>query len=334
LLTIDSNQIADLLERPTLIHLPGQRPDRLFVSILLHGNEDVGLRAVQQCLHKYRGRPLPRGLSLFIGNVTAARAGVRRLPDQPDYNRVWPGSDHIDCPEAAIMRHVLSEMRRQPLFASIDLHNNTGWNPHYACVSRIDWRHLQLAAMFSRTAVYFQRPLGVQTHAFADLAPSLTCECGKVGDPSGVQHAAELVDSCLNLSAIPDHPIAPGDLHLFHTFATITIPQRVEFGFDDAHSSEAILPAALRLRGDLERLNFQELEPGTELGRCHPGVALPLLVADERGHDVTEQFISVQQGVVRLEQPAIPAMLTCNQAVIRQDCLGYLMERFPLSVPE
>ena len=59
LLTIDSNQVADLLERPTLIHLPGQRPDRLFVSILLHGNEDVGLRAVQQCLHKYRGRPLP-----------------------------------------------------------------------------------------------------------------------------------------------------------------------------------------------------------------------------------------------------------------------------------
>ena len=223
---------------------------------------------------------------------------------------------------------------RGPLFASIDLHNNTGWNPHYACVSRIDWQHLQLAAMFSRTAVYFQRPLGVQTRAFADLAPSVTCECGKVGDPTGVQHAAELIDSCLHLAAIPDHPIATGDLHLFHTVATITIPPRVEFQFEDAHSSEVTSPAALRLRGDLERLNFQELEPGTEPARCPPGAAMPLLVTDEQGYDVTEQTISVHHGVVRLERAAIPAMLTCNQAVIRQDCLGYLMERFPLSVPE
>ena len=42
--------LADLLEGPTLIHLPGRRAEPLFVSILLHGNEDVGLLAVQAWL--------------------------------------------------------------------------------------------------------------------------------------------------------------------------------------------------------------------------------------------------------------------------------------------
>ena len=95
---------ADLhrvLVGPTLIHLPGKRAEPLFVSILLHGNEDVGLVAVQKLLRKYQKQILPRGLSIFVGNVTAARDGVRRLDDQPDYNRIWPGTELPPTPEHA-----------------------------------------------------------------------------------------------------------------------------------------------------------------------------------------------------------------------------------------
>ncbi|MCA8990252.1 MAG: succinylglutamate desuccinylase/aspartoacylase family protein, partial [Planctomycetaceae bacterium] len=211
---------------PTLIHLSGLRPEPLFVSIVLHGNEDVGLLALQSWLRRRAAQPLPRSLSIFIGNVAAAKNNLRHLPNQPDYNRVWPGSDLPDTPEHALMRHVFAEMRKRLPFASIDLHNNTGWNPHYACITRPEPEHMQLAALFGRTAVYFERPLGVQTRAFAEICPSVTCECGKVGDEYGVKHAADFLDASLHLVDIPRQIPAAGDLHIFHTVATVTIPPR------------------------------------------------------------------------------------------------------------
>jgi succinylglutamate desuccinylase len=88
-----------VLPGPALIHLPGRRIPPLFVSVLLHGNEDTGWLAAQSVLKKYATVELPRALSLFIGNVEAARTGLRRLDGQPDYNRVWPGSEEAHPPK-------------------------------------------------------------------------------------------------------------------------------------------------------------------------------------------------------------------------------------------
>lgn len=330
LLDVRPTGLFDLLGQPTLIHLPGRRPEPLFVSILLHGNEDVGLLAVQSLFRKYGDRPLPRALSLFVGNVAAARENVRFLPDQPDYNRIWLGADHNETPEHAMMRHVVAEMRERHVFASLDLHNNTGWNPHYACVTRFENAHLQLASLFGRTAVFFQRPQGVQTMAFAEFVPSVTCECGKVGDESGVQHAADFLDACLHLAEIPTHPLPPEDLHVFHTVATITLSAGVELVFDESGAGQCPSQVDLALRGDLERLNFRELVAGTCLGWSRSASVIPLTVTDEAGRNVTDQFLTIKEGRLELLKPVIPSMLTHNQSVMRQDCLGYLMERYAL----
>ncbi|MCA8986896.1 MAG: succinylglutamate desuccinylase/aspartoacylase family protein [Planctomycetaceae bacterium] len=330
-LTVRSDEMKTILGQPTLIHLPGRNPDPLFVSILLHGNEDVGLRAIQNYLQRFGEHPLPRSLSIFVGNVEAALHNVRRLPDQPDYNRIWPGSDQGNTPEHAIMRHVVAEMRRKNVFASIDLHNNTGWNPHYGCVTLLQPQHLQLAALFSRTAVFFQHPKGVQTMAFADICPSLTCECGKVGDAAGVQHAADFVEACLHLDHLPQQNPAPSDLHLFHTTATVKLASpRLRICFLDVDSETCPPDFDLALRSDLDRLNFQELKPGQIIGSSRSRSQLPLTVTDQLGQEMTASFLELENGNIILRQPAIPAMLTCNEAVIRQDCLGYLMERYPL----
>ena len=42
--------LHQVLPGPTLIHLPGRKPDPLFVSVLLHGNEYTGLKAIQNVL--------------------------------------------------------------------------------------------------------------------------------------------------------------------------------------------------------------------------------------------------------------------------------------------
>lgn len=323
LLDADARELADLLGGPTLLHLPGRRPQPLFVSALLHGNEDAGLKAVQRVLRRYRDAALPRALSILIGNVAAARYGLRRLDGQADYNRVWPGGPRRAYPEETMMAQVVEEMRRRAVFASIDVHNNTGLNPHYACVNVLDHRFLHLATLFSRIVVYFTEPKGVQSLAFAPLCPAVTLESGKPGSPGSDEHAAEFIDAALHLSAFPRHPVAPHDIDLYHTVATVKVPEDVSFSFDGA-------PADLRFSATLDHLNFRELQPGTrfaEVGRdCHT----PLVVADGRGGNRWREFFAREDDAIVLRRALMPSMLTLDARIVRQDCLCYLMERLPV----
>lgn len=94
LLDADATELEALLGGPSVIHLNGRQQPALFVSVLMHGNETTGFEAVKRWLRRYEpgggSKPMPRALTLFIGNVSAARQGMRRLAEQPDYNRVWP----------------------------------------------------------------------------------------------------------------------------------------------------------------------------------------------------------------------------------------------------
>ncbi len=318
-------QLADVLGGPSLIHLPGRRPQPLFVSLLLHGNETTGFLALQALLARYEGRELPRAISILVGNVEAARDGLRRLAGQPDYNRVWPGTEQPDSPEKRMMLEVVDIMRRRQPFASVDIHNNTGINPHYACINRIEHRFMHLASLFSRTLVYFIRPTGVQSMAFADLCPALTVECGKVGQTAGEVHAQEFLDACLHLSEIPDHPVAAHDVDLFHTVATVRVPGAYSFGFGEQ-------PVDICFIDDLDHLNFRELPDGTTLARLDGVHGLPLEVCDEQGNEVADRFFRVEGDMLRTARPLMPSMFTLDERVIRQDCLGYLMERYPIPV--
>ena len=173
LLQRDAPALHEVLSGPTLIHLQGRRRKPLLVTVLLHGNENTGWLAARELLRRYSGRTLPRSMSLLIGNVIAARSGIRRLDEQPDFNRVWGRGD---TPEHAMARQVVTEMAQRKVFASVDVHNNTGFNPHYACVNSLDTSYLHLATLFSRTVVYFTKPDTVQSLAMAQVCPAVTLE--------------------------------------------------------------------------------------------------------------------------------------------------------------
>ncbi|MEO0852165.1 MAG: M14 family metallopeptidase, partial [Cyanobacteria bacterium J06648_11] len=167
LLALESHQLHERLPGPTLIHLSGRDPRPLFVSVLLHGNEDTGWLAIREFFQTQGDRPLPRALSILIGNVAAARHRVRRLDTQPDYNRIWQSDPNTpDSPERHFARQVFDDMSACNVFASIDIHNNTGRNPHYACITQLQPEFLHLATLFGRTAVYFTQPKTVQSAAF------------------------------------------------------------------------------------------------------------------------------------------------------------------------
>lgn len=324
ILELGATQLHRVLSGPTLIHLEGRRDPPLLVSVLLHGNEPVGYDAIRALLRDYDvgggEQELPRSLSLLVGNVAAAARGLRHLEGGPDYNRIWPGAGIRGLPEAEALAEVVERMRRRGLFASIDIHNNTGTNPHYACVNRLESRFLHLATLFQRTVVYFLSPPGVQSMAFARLGPAVTLECGKVGDPHGVEHAREYIEACLRLSEIPDGPVAPHDIDVYRTVAVVKIPPHVSFAFGRNGVD-------LRLDDEVDRLNFRNCPAGTRLGTLAAGAQIDLIVEDDDGRDLRGQFFTVENQELLTRVPLIPSMLTRDENVIRQDCLCYIMER-------
>ncbi len=320
LLTCDATELCQVLNGPTLIHLEGRRPEPLFVSVMLHGNEIVGWEAVRRLLSSHMDRELPRALSILIGNVDAARFGKRHLPEQPDFNRIWKAEG--ERLEHDMVRHVLAEMEARHVFASVDIHNNTGFNPHYACINRLDDRFRHLALLFSRTVVFFEQPDTVLSVAFASLCPSITVECGRPGEPHGVQHALECIDACLHLSALPDHPVAHHDIDLFHTVAVVKVPDYLSIGFGDDDADVCFIH-------DLDRLNFHELPAGTLLGWLRSESNPGLHVWNDVGVDVSERYLNLDGGEIRTRAQVMPSMLTLDTEIIQQDCLCYLMERMP-----
>ncbi len=318
-------RLHSLLPQPTLLHLQGRRENPLFVSILLHGNEDTGFYALQRLLKKYQNIELPRSLSIFFGNTQAAAQDLRRLDGQPDYNRTWPGGDLPDCPETRLMQAITDAVAARAPFASIDVHNNTGRNPHYGCINKLDHPFLHLASLFSRTVVFFENPTGVQSMAMAEFCPAVTLECGKSHSTHGIDHAFEYLDAVLNLAEIPDHPVAAHDIDVFHTVARVTVPEHLSFSYHDPQADIVLSP-------DIERYNFSELAAGTTLATVNTRCSVPpMLEAWNDAHENrASDFFRLNENRIELAQPLMPAMITLDEKVIRQDCLCYLMERLEL----
>ncbi len=324
LLQTEATGLLRKLGGPTLIELAGRREPALFVSVLQHGNETTGWDALRRVLLKHQGQPLPRRLQILIGNVEAAARGLRKLEQQPDFNRCWPGGtlppEQADHPFCHITRQVIRRVAEVPPFASIDLHNNTGLNPHYGALNRLNTQALHLATLFSRIVVYFETPTGVQSMAMAEYCPALTLECGQVGERAALDHAERFIEACLHMDHLPDKPVAAHDIDLFHTRAIIRVAPELSFSFDGS-------PADIRFVSRLDHLNFRELPAGTlfaELSSTHPA---PLQARDEHGADISAQVFIREGHALRLRRPYMPAMLTLDHRIVRQDCLCYFMER-------
>ncbi len=317
LAALSAPRLGELLAGPTLIRLPGQRPEPLFVSVLLHGNETAGWDAVRTLLAGHHGRRLPRALTVLIGNVAAAREGRRHLDGQPDYNRIWRGSG---TPEHEMAARVIEAVRADGPFAAIDVHNNSGDNPHYACVNTLDPEALELASMFDRRVVYSTEPDSVLGLAMSRFCPAVTLECGKVGDPRGAEHARAFLERCLHLEAFPERRVPAGAIELYRSVARVRVAPWA--------SLDGRAPGTgLRLRAGLERLNFRELAPGTVIGELAAGGRLPVEVHAGNGEDLAERYFALRGRSLVTRRALIPAMLTLDARIIRQDCLCYLMER-------
>ncbi len=315
LLKAKADELVDILGAPTLFHLNGINKQPLFICTLLHGNETTGFYAIQRLLKKYRNTPLPRSISLFIGNIAAAKENQRRLSSQDDYNRIWPGSHHSDSTEKDMMKTVTHIMAKKKPFASIDIHNNTGKNPHYGCINILNPHGLVLASKFSDIAVYFTDPKGVQSSAFSDFCPSVVLECGQASDKSGEDHAFSYLETILKLDNLS--LFNSNNLMLYHTIARVTIPKTTSIG----HSTDDVV-----LNTQLEEKNFFQIQPGTEFASINSNKERLIIVNSESHEDITEEYIERRGDKLLFKKTITLAMFTSQEKAIRQDCVCYFME--------
>lgn len=313
---LEISHILEVFSTPTLIHLEGVKSEALFVSILLHGNEYSGLKALQALLAKYP-QNLPRSLYIFIGNVEAAQVNQRMIAGDTDFNRCWPGTELPVDSATALMQQVIDIVTSDTLFAAIDVHNNTGTNPHYACLTDVTQDNQHLAAMFNHIGLVFKRPKGVSTMSFDGICPAATLECGKPGEPTGIAHATELLDGLLHMDHFPQRPVAAHDLQLVQSLATLNVPDDVSFDFNLPAQADLTFEAGFELK------NFTEIKP-TDIF-AFTRVEKPFKITSQEGEDVTHEIMRVENGKVYLNKILMPAMITLDKTIIRQDCLCYLL---------
>ena len=98
------------------------------------------------------------------------------------------------------------------------------------------------------------------------------------------------------------------------------VREGVSFGFGEKSVD-------LRLVDDMDHLNFRELPAGTQLGWLKDNELIALDVCDDNGQEVCERYFSVNKGVLVTSRAFMLSMFTLDKKIIRQDCLGYLMER-------
>jgi hypothetical protein len=325
-LDISYRDLKKIFQQPTLIHLKGHKSPALFVSILLHGNEFSGLEIMQKIFKKYQtdnGYKLPRDLWLFVVNVDAAELGLRAIDGQVDFNRAWPGTPEPQTDTAKLITKVFETINKDRLFAAIDLHNNTGQNPHYGCITDVTEENKYLCAFFNHIGMVFKSPKGVSTMAFDGICPAITLECSTPGNKPAKEKAFALLDDLMHMDHFPTKSLAKHDLQLVRNSATVKINKDVTFSFDDENS---ISDSDLTIVKNFDHHNFTMLEKDEVF--AYTKVDKPLLVMSPEGEDITYEIIQNKNGSLSLKTAMMPAMITMDKSIVLQDCLCYLLEDY------
>lgn len=321
ILEVEADQLNEYVENHTLVHLKGSNKVPLFISILQHGDETTGWDAIKALIKKHQNQ-LPRSIYLLFGNVQAAAQNLRQLDNQPDFNRCWPGLHQKDDNITMVMAKITDMMKKIKPFASIDIHNNSGRNPHYAGINSLNIEFVNLASLFSETIIHFTSPDGIQSGAFAPFCPAVTIECGLSGTADGIEQTHSFLDKLVNVSTLKEIPGLNKQQQVLNIFSTVKVKPEVSIAIteDTTDSVDFIIS------DDLDYLNFQMVDEGTVFGHTRSyETPMPFAVTDQVGQDITELYFEKKGQEIRIKQKVIPAMITQSVKAIRLDCLCYFM---------
>jgi uncharacterized protein len=126
---------ASAIEIPVAV-VNGARPGkRVWIHAAIHGDEYVGVRAIQQLLTHLDPAQVSGGVvAVPVANVAAFRVGARAAPqDGLDMNRVWPGAElqtarALNPHSELIVRQMFDAMMAMDVDAVVDCHTGGTWS--------------------------------------------------------------------------------------------------------------------------------------------------------------------------------------------------------------
>jgi len=316
-LKCEAKDLHRILGGPTIMHIKGTNPKAVFISCLLHGNEVTGFYAIQRLLQSVVNSKPNRDIILFFGNTLAAQTGERHLFNQPDYNRIWEVGD---LPENKLAMDVLSYAKEQSLFACLDIHNNSGKNPYYGCVNFTDKNWIQLAGLFSKRIVYFTEPSEVLSNAFSTLCPAVTIEAGLPGKEEGIITVLNYLKTIINLDSF-DEKFDAFSVDVFHTIGRIMVEPTCSVDFEDKKESTS----DLSFSPTIDEKNFEIVPKFTHFGYAKNLDSVKAI--NNKDEIITEDIFFLKEGSLQSNRIFIPAMFTKDIFIMKEDCMGYIMEK-------
>ena len=305
-----ASQLANVLNGPTLFDLAKPGKDPLFVSVLLHGNETSGWEAVRKLFSRHPELAESSSVLIFIGNVLSAQKGVRKLDGQPDYNRVWNGGV---TPEHQLAEDIITYAGSRKPWCAIDVHNNSGPNPHYSVITDLSPATLSLASSFSSLAILAKQPPGTLTQAFSDFCTSIAIEAGIPTDPDSSERASTLIEQLLSEGKLAERPSE--SLEIFDNFIRVTVEQ-------GATKEDRAFP---KLNPELDKFNFKCLPAGSLVCSLE-NHSLGIRANNVELQDVTDHYFLIENSEVRLRRDVIMSMYTRDPLIAVQDCICYFLK--------
>lgn len=308
---------------PSWLRVAGRDGSRCrALATLLHGNEPSGLRALHELLRE--GLVPALDMHCFIGAVTAALEipvfSHRHLPGVRDLNRCFrpPFGDE----PGRVAQSILSALDELKPEALIDMHNTSGSGPAFGVAVSEDSRHDALTALFSHRLVVTDIRLGALMEYAERAVPTVTIECGGVYDPAANQVAVRGLRRYWNDADLLEiGRIRPPPIQVLRHPLRLELADGAVIGYGEARREGD----DLTLPFDIERYNFQGIEPGQALGWLGPRGLDALRVRDASGGNRIAEYFETDAGQLRARLPMTLFMITTEPSIARSDCVGYLV---------
>lgn len=327
---LNQKNILDHLEEMTLFYHEGDKEETVLLSTMLHGNETSGLFAIQKYLKNMMGMEGSPSFLILLGNPKAFHENKRLIPGQLDRNRIW--QLHGGHRDHKLSKEVINKVVNYPLIFSVDIHNNTGKNPYFCCVNRLDRKTLGLASLFNADALFFEDPDNAFSTYIGRFCPSVTLECGMSGDDLGVEKAIKFFEESVKLSGSTEFQDKKFKNNVFKSFGKFKLNSSTNIRFIDRDSKEKLdlQGDGVAFFNDLEKFNLKILPKGEKLGYIFGDVEQVKTVSEFDEDLFDDLFLLNKNSELVVKDDFYAAMVTKDIEVAKADCFFYFLKKLSI----
>jgi hypothetical protein len=154
----------------------------------------------------------------------------------------------------------------------------------------------------------------------------VTIEAGLPGKEEGISTVCHYIKTVIELEAFNEN-FDPFTVDVFHTIGRIMVEAECSIDFDDNKESSS----DLSLSPTIDENNFEIVPKLTHFGFAKNLESIKAI--NNKDQVITDDIFCLSEGSLQSNRIFIPAMFTKDIFIMKEDCMGYIMERLiPLNL--